>query len=461
MRRMLTSRNTRLVLATAVAVSLTGGLLTLSTGAASAAPARHADDFNGDGYRDYAVPGYGEFTVTYGTAAGPGNRTRTFTQNSAGVPGKAGDAGGLGDDFGGDLAAADLNRDGYADLAVADRSEKVSGKAGAGAVTIMWGAKSGLGTKATRLPVKATYLRGFGNELETGDFDGDGRADLAVADGIDTVSLYRGGFTQAGRTGKVTRHTRSNHSRTFEPTGLVAGKVTKDKATDLYVLGQGYRKDRMTQDAWLLRGGRTVKWSSKLVVINSKEPDSDPTGVIADFDKDGYGDLAVSDTSYDKGAGSVVVVRGGKGGPAAKYRITQATSGVATAATKGDGFGYELSAGDTNRDGYPDLAVGVPGEKVGSVKDAGGFHLLHGGRRGLSGTGSEWFSRATAGVLKDPREYEEFGSALRLRDLDGDGDTDLLVGSMNRETSLFFRADESGVTTEGMTELSLKPAFPQ
>lgn len=115
--------------------------------------------------------------MTYGTATGPGSTTKTFTQKSAGVPGTAGDAGGYGDGFGEDLAAADLNRDGYADLAVADRSEKVNGKVSAGAVTIMWGAKSGLGTKATRLPVKAKSHLSFGNELETGDFDGDGKAD--------------------------------------------------------------------------------------------------------------------------------------------------------------------------------------------------------------------------------------------------------------------------------------------
>ncbi|MFM9449930.1 FG-GAP and VCBS repeat-containing protein [Streptomyces europaeiscabiei] len=458
---MFTRRNTRLVLATAAAVSLTGGLLALSTSTASAAPAKYADDFNGDGYRDYATPGDGAFTVTYGTATGPGTTSKVFTQKSAGVPGTAGDAGGFGDLFGEDLATADLDRDGYADLAVADRTEKVSGKVSSGAVTVMWGSKSGLGTKATRLPVKTETYLGFGNELETGDFDGDGKADLAVADGIDTVHIYRGGFTKAGRTGKVTRHTRPDANLILEPTGLVAGKVTKDKATDLYVLGQGYRKDKMTQDAWLLRGGRTVAWSGKLVEVNSSEPDYDPAGVIADFDKDGYGDLAVGDTRYNKGAGSVVVVRGGKSGPTTKYRLTQATSGVATAASKGDTFGYDLSAGDTDRDGYPDLAVGVAEEKVGSAKTAGGVHILRGGKKGLTGIGSQWFSRATVGVPGSPEEYEMFGSAVRLRDLDGDGDKDLLAASVNGDTSLFFRASASGITTGTVTELSLKPSFPQ
>src|SRR5437868_3373568 len=89
-RRLMFPRSTfRLALATATAVSLTGGLLTLSVSTASAAtPAKYGDDFNGDGFRDFAVAGLGgDVTVTYGTATGIGTTTKTFTQSSAGVPG--------------------------------------------------------------------------------------------------------------------------------------------------------------------------------------------------------------------------------------------------------------------------------------------------------------------------------------------------------------------------------------
>jgi len=355
---MFTRRTLRLALATATAVSLTGGSIALSAGTATATtPAKYADDFNGDGFRDYAVGDSGSVTVTYGTATGPGTETKRFTQSSPGIPGTAGDAGGYADGFGEALANADFNRDGYADLAVGDHSEKVSGKTAAGAVTILWGGQSGLGSKATRIPVKAHALYGFGDSLATGDFNGDGKMDLAVADGTETVYIYRGGFAKSGTTGKVTKHVPSpSVADVLEPTGLVAGKVTKDKATDLYVLGQGCKNDKMTQAAWFLRGGSTVK-SGRFTTYDASSADYSPTGVIADFDKNGYGDLAVSDTPYNKGAGSVIVLRGGKTGPTTKYRLTQATSGVATAATKGDGFGYALSAGDTNHDGYPDLAV--------------------------------------------------------------------------------------------------------
>ncbi|MEU1707452.1 VCBS repeat-containing protein [Streptomyces sp. NPDC005706] len=457
-------RPLRLALATATAVSLTGGgLLALSSPAAAAA-AKYADDFNGDGYRDYAQASYGgSFTVTYGTATGPGTVTKTFTQSSTGVPGTAGDAGGYADAFGEDLAAADLNADGYADLAVADFTEKVSDKIDSGAVTIMWGAASGLGTKATRLPVAAVKRRGFGKGVETGDFNGDGKPDLAVIDSLNTAYVFRGGFSKTGTTGTVTKHRLPLSSPDIlEPSGLVAGKVTNDKATDLYVLGQGYRDDKMTLDAWFLRGGSTVKPASKVTPINNTSPDYSPAGVIADFDKNGYGDLAVGDTRYNSGAGSVVVVRGGTSGPTTKYRLTQSTSGVATAATKDDGFGGTLSAGDTNRDGYPDLAVSSEEEKVGTVASAGGVHILRGGRAGLTGAGSQWFTRATAGVPGSPTQWERFGMNLRLRDTDRDGDADLVIGDNDYEqTSLLLRGGPTGITTTAVTKLGVWPTFPQ
>lgn len=455
--------NLRPVLAAAVSVSVTGGLLTVSVSSASAVatPAKYADDFNGDGYRDYATGNLGGgVIVTYGTASGPGTTIRTFTQSSAGIPGTAGEAGGYVDAFGEDLAAADLNRDGYADLAVADFTEKVDGKVGSGAVTILWGGASGLsGTGAIRL--KARSRQGFGKQVETGDFNGDGKADLAVADGIDSVYIYRGGFGKSGTTGKVTKHTPSPAATdVLEPTGLVAGRVTKDGSTDLFLLGQGYHKGKMTQDAWFLRGGSTIK-PGKVTVLDSSQPDYSPTGVVADFNKDGYGDLAVSDVRYGNNAGSVVVWRGGSTAPTTTYRLTQSSPGIATAATRNDRFATNLSAGDTNADGYPDLAVAVPYEKVGSQTNAGGVHVLRGGKSGLTGVHSQWFTRATAGVPGNPAEYGNFGYYVRLRDIDRDGDQDLLVSSDYYSPSVLLPGARSGITTTGAKEISVVAAFPQ
>ncbi|GGW17332.1 hypothetical protein GCM10018980_08380 [Streptomyces capoamus] len=446
----------KLAVATATALALTGGLLTLAAGpAAAATPARYADDFNGDGYRDYASGWAGTVTVTYGTATGPGPKTVRFTQDSPNIPGKADDV----DSFGDQVATADLDRDGYADLAVADHSEKAGTKGATGAVTILWGAKAGLGAKATRIPAKSTV--GFGTALAAGDFNGDGKPDLAVTDVRGTLFVYRGGFSQSGTTGGVsTLEVSPSGAHVLEPSMIAAGRVTKDKATDLYVIGQGYEHGKMVQAAWFVQGGSTLK-RGKYTTYNASQVDFQATGVIADFDKNGYGDLAVSDKPYDKGAGAVVVLRGGASGPSTSYRLTQSTSGVATAATRNDRFGYALSAGDTNRDGYPDLAVGVPEEESGAVQDAGGVHVLRGGRSGLTGTGSQWFTRATAGVPGSPTDSEMLGLYVRLRDFDRDGDADLLVSGDLYRPGVLLRATAKGITTSGAAESELDPAFPQ
>jgi hypothetical protein len=59
----------------------------ITASSASAAAAKYADDFNGDGYRDYATEWLGDsegggVLVTFGTANGPGTRTQFIDQSS-------------------------------------------------------------------------------------------------------------------------------------------------------------------------------------------------------------------------------------------------------------------------------------------------------------------------------------------------------------------------------------------
>ena len=50
---------------------------------------------------------------------------------------------------------------------------------------------------------------------------------------------------------------------------------------------------------------------------------------------------------------------------------TQNSFGIDGDAESGDNFGSALATGDFNKDGYSDLAIGVPAEEINTVEFAG------------------------------------------------------------------------------------------
>ncbi|NNN31307.1 VCBS repeat-containing protein [Streptomyces sp. S3(2020)] len=416
---------------------------------ASAAVAKHYDDFNGDGYRDLAYRHFysgisgadgwkgGAVNIVYGSASGlDTTRTQVVHQDSPGIPGTGEDD----DQFGESISSADLNKDGYADLVVGNPMEKVGNAAYRGTVTIVWGSRSGL-SGGTSVAPKSGAGSYFGRALATGDFNGDGSPDLALIGGEETW-LYRGGFTKAGGTGSVSKIDKAGQG--WYSTGLAAGKVNGDGRTDLVVLGTQFVDNKPAHRIWYLKGA-----SSGLTSGASKTYASEPwSAAIGDFDKNGYGDIAVGLPDNNDGKGIVSVWRGTSSGPSGSMTYNQASSGVSGTPEAGDNFGYSVSAGDTNGDGYADLAVGVPQEDVAGKEDQGGVTVFRGGSDGLTGSRSTWIPQT---VLGPADSYVSFGSPVRLRDLDRDGKADLTVGANG--DALLMRGTSTTPTATGSVHL--------
>ena len=96
---------------------------------------------------------------------------------------------------------------------------------------------------------------------------------------------------------------------------------------------------------------------------------------------------------------------------------TPALATDAAAAASGGG------GGDFNGDGVADLAVGVPGEDVDGIQDAGAVNVLYGSATGITATGDQLFTQATPGVPGAAEAGDRFGSAVAAGDFKGTATT--------------------------------------
>lgn len=151
----------------------------------------------------------------------------------------------------------------------------------------------------------------------------------------------------------------------------------------------------------------------------------------ADFNCDGYKDLAVGAPRDDDGsvfdAGMVHVIYGSSGGLSTVDSVWFQGGSVNDTAETGDHFGAALAAGNfdgdinaTNSKECMDLAIGAPGEDLGTsptfVTDAGFVYIAKGGTSGLSTTGDLELHQDVVSVVDSEEANDRFGAALEAVD---------------------------------------------
>lgn len=163
-----------------------------------------------------------------------------------------------------------------------------------------------------------------------------------------------------------------------------------------------------------------------------------------DFDGNGYPDLAVGAPGLRinavRNAGGVIILPASASGLSlTEMIITQSSSGVPGGSETGDRFGYAVASADFDRDGYADLAVGQPGEAIGSKTHAGSVTIVYGTSKGLDTTRSVGIVQPGGAVAS-----AEWGYSLVTGDFNLDNYPDLAVGAPGDDPELI---DDEGVAS--------------
>ena len=194
--------------------------------------------------------------------------------------------------------------------------------------------------------------------------------------------------------------------------------------------------------------GRQV-WDQNSSVIEDDAELNDNFGAVlavGDFNGDECDDLAIGipgeDIGVENGAGAVSVLYGGPMGLSGDFDDFwhQDLATIGGVSEAGDRFGAALAVGDFDDDGLTDLAIGVPGEDIGAVADAGLAHVLWGTVFGL-GAGNSLTLYRGSGLLGAPQSGEDLGQSLAAGNFvplfAGD---DLAIGAPGLDVSGFDQA---------------------
>ncbi len=349
--------------------------------------------------------------------------------------------------FGISVSSGDFNGDGYADVLVGAYEYAYSGRA-----FVYYGGPSGVSLESNWSVGPDHYIAYFGGSVSSGDFNGDGYDDVLVG-----APIYDNGENSEGR---VNVYYGSPSGISLEPNWtaesnqesaelgwfLSSGDFNGDDYDDVVV--SAYKYDNGETDE-----GRVYVYYGSPSGISS-EPDwtAESNQAYAyfgysvssgDFNGDGYDDVLVGAYGYDNDETDEGRAYVYLGGPSG---ISSDPAWTSESNQDNGKFGWSVSSGDFNGDSYADVLVSAPYYDNGET-DEGRAYVYLGGPSGIS-SDPAWTSESN-------QDSARFGQSVSSGDINGDGYDDVLVcadlfddGETNEGRAYVYLGGPSGISSD-------------
>ncbi len=294
-------------------------------------------DFNGDGRPDIVVANRntaGTVTILLNTTA-PGATVPSFAAPQTFAVGNTPYS----------VAVGDFNDDGRPDLAVANfgsgTASVLMDTTAAGATTLSFAAQQTFAVGASPISVAV------------GDFNGDGKPDLVVANhGSNTVSVLTD-TTAAGATTASFAPQQTFNVGSL-PYSVAVGDFNGDGKPDLVVANEGVGTVSVLMDK-TAAGATTLSFAAQQTFAVGANPFS---VAVADFDGDGRPDIVAANNATS-GTISVLLDTTAAGSTTASFAAQQTFAAANLPAS--------VAVGDFNGDGRTDVVAANNGDKTASV----------------------------------------------------------------------------------------------
>jgi 6-phosphogluconolactonase (cycloisomerase 2 family) len=297
------------------------------------------------------------------------------------------------------VAVGDLDGDGKADLAVANSNT----------VSVLRNTSANGTITNGSFAAKVDFTGSSPYSIAIGDLDGDGKPDLAVSNlSSNTVSVFR----NASTAGIISFAARVDFTTGSSPYSVAIGDLDGDGKPDLAVANAGSNTVSVLRNTSISSTITASSFASKVDFATGNYPYAI---AIGDLDGDGKSDMAVTNLSSN----TVSV-----------FRNTSAIGSISASSFAGKvdfttgSSSYSVSIGDLDRDGKPDLAVANAGSSSISVYR----------NTAISGALNTTSFSAKVDISTGAQPY-----AVTIADVTGDGKPDLISANQNNNSVSIIR----------------------